>query len=486
MKTARATALAARIAAAVFLCSVFVSLAASLFEPASAAVRYVNKNTLCSDPAGAPYCSIAAAVARASPGDTVAVAPGTYSGQVRISRSGEPGAPIRIVASPGAIVTGGWRGFDLSGASWVTVDGFTVERTLNEGFRCTLCSNVTLSNVKVSRSTGSSILISSSSNIVLSNVAIDGSLNTGIDITGSSNISVLGGYVTRSGLRSSGKTRNGIRFSSTSSSLVDGTQVHDNSDIGIYIINGSHGIRIKRVSAHHNARGYQRIAAGIEARSSGNIVESCKSYQNEDSGINMRWGGSDGLMVNNAAYLNGDHGIDVLESPRPKIINNSVYKNTTSGINIEGDSPDGYVYNNISVDNALSTWRKKGEINISNSSVTKGANYNIVSACCGGVLYVYKGTTYYSLATLRVAHPGVETNGIQALPGWVSASGSNFHLTAGSKAIDSAKSDAISTSEISRDAEHKSRCNDSATSNTGSGAISYMDRGAYEYTSSCP
>ncbi len=312
MWTARATALVARIAAA-FLVQIIFGLAGLHFEPAFAAVRYVNSKALCSDAAGAPYCSIGAAVARAAPGDTVAVASGTYSGQVSVNRSGSPGAPIRITASPGAILTGAWRGFDLSGASWVTIDGFTVERTLNEGIRCTLCSNVTLSNIKVSRSTGSSILIDSSSNVVLSNVAIDGSLNTGIDITGSTNISVLGGYVSRSGLRSSGKTRNGIKFSSTSSSLVDGTQVYDNSDIGIYIINGSHGIRIKRVTAHHNARGYQRIAAGIESRSSGNIVESCKSYQNEDSGINMRWGGSDGLMVNNVTYLNGDHGIDVLE-----------------------------------------------------------------------------------------------------------------------------------------------------------------------------
>ena len=160
------------------------------------------------------------------------------------------------------------------------------------------------------------------------------------------------------------KIRNGIKFSSTSSSLVDGTQVYDNSDIGVYIINGSTGIRIKRVIAHHNARGFQRIAAGIELRSGGNIVEFCISYQNEDSGINMRWGGSDGLMVNNVTYLNGDHGIDVLKFPRPVIINNTVYKNVTSGINIEGDSADGYVYNNISVDNALNTSRKKGNINI--------------------------------------------------------------------------------------------------------------------------
>ena len=117
----------------------------------------------CSDAAGAPYCSIGAAVARAAPGDTVAVASGTYSGQVSVNRSGSPGAPIRITASPGAILTGAWRGFDLSGVSWVTIDGFTVDRTVNEGFRCTLCSNVTLSNIKVTNSVGSAIFIDNSS-----------------------------------------------------------------------------------------------------------------------------------------------------------------------------------------------------------------------------------------------------------------------------------------------------------------------------------
>jgi len=448
-------------------------------------VLLVNNQVGCSDSTGAPYCTINAAVAKAVAGDTVSVASGNYSGKVTVDHSGTSSAPITIAASPGVTLTSTAQGFDLSAASWVTVDGFTVTNTANESFRCSLCSHVTLSNNLVTKSKSSGFHINTSSDTVLSNNKVEDSLGTGIDVAGSTRISVLGGYVTRSGLRSSGNVRNGIMFNTTSASLVDRTQVYDNSDIGVFVINGSTGIRIKRVIAHHNARAFERVAAGIEFRSGGNIVESSISYQNEDSGINMRWGGSDGLMVNNVAYLNGDHGIDVLESPRPTIVNNSVYQNATSGINIEGASPDGYVYNNIGADNALNTTRKKGNINIGGTSVPRGIDYNLVSACCGSVLYVYKGTTYPSLAALQAANPGVETHGIQALPGWVNTSTNDFHLTAGSPAIDSAKSNAITTSEINQDVEGNARCDNSGKSNTGSGPIGYMDRGAYEYVSGC-
>ncbi len=452
--------------------------------PAEAATRRVDNQVSCSDLAGTPYCTIGAAVSMSDPGDTVSVADGSYTGRVSVTRSGTSSAPIVITTSERAIVKSSSQGFDLSGVSWVTVDGFTVDHTVNEGFRCTLCSDVTLSNNKVTNSAGSGIYINNSSNTELFNNKIADSLLTGIDIAGSNNIRVLGGYVTRSGLRASGKVRNGIRFSAASASLVNGTQVYDNSDIGVYVINASTGIRIKRVIAHHNARAFERIAAGIEFRSGGNIAESCISYQNEDSGINMRWGGADGLMVNNVTYLNGDHGIDVLDSPRPVIVNNTIYKNVTSGINIEGTSAGGYVYNNISIDNALNTTRKKGNINIAVEALTLGADYNLVSACCGSVLYFYQGT-YNSLSALRAAHPGVEQHGIQANPAWVSAATNDFHLGAGSAAIDSAKSNAITTPEINHDVEGNARCDNSATANTGSGPISYMDRGAYEHANGC-
>ena len=74
---------------------------------------------------------------------------------------------------------------------------------------------------------------------------------------------------------------------------------------------------------------------------------------------------------------------------------------------------------------------------------------------------------------------GQETNGIQAAPGVQERRSGNFHLTAGSPAIDSANSGASGQSET--DVEGAVRIDDPATPNTGMGPRAYDDRGAYEF-----
>jgi hypothetical protein len=51
-----------------------------------------------------PFGAIQDALAKAEPGDTVMVGPGTYPGVVRSVRSGEPQAPIRVVGEGASIV----------------------------------------------------------------------------------------------------------------------------------------------------------------------------------------------------------------------------------------------------------------------------------------------------------------------------------------------------------------------------------------------
>ena len=53
----------------------------------------------------------------------------------------------------------------------------------------------------------------------------------------------------------------------------------------------------------------------------------------------------------------------------------------------------------------------------------------------------------------------------------------DFHLQAGSPAIDAGTSDGAPTT----DKDGKPRWDDPATSDTGAGAISYVDIGAFEY-----
>ncbi len=203
-----------------------------------------------------------------------------------------------------------------------------------------MSSNVTVANNEISGAGGSGIYITNSSDLSLVENAIEASRSHGLYITASTGIHVDGGHVSRSGSRASGATRKGIYVNGSSDSLIVGTEVFDNSDIGVYLVNGTSGVRVKNVIAHHNSREYERIASGIELRSSDNIVDSSLGYANEDSGINLRFGGDNALVVNNIAYANGDHGIDVLESSGAQIIGNSVYDNTTAGINVERNSPN--------------------------------------------------------------------------------------------------------------------------------------------------
>ena len=479
---ARAIASGTLVLCAAGLTVVFPSMAQA------AATLFVDNGGTCSNTTGTPFCTIPAAVAQAVAGDTVDVAAGTYTGRVLVTRSGTFGAPITIVTRAGAIVKSAGRGFDLSSVAWITIKGFTVANTGSDGIRCVLCANVNLTNNKIKGAMGKGITISSSSDMILSGNATEDSKYIGIAVNGSTRLVISGGYVTRTGLRISGKSYKGIKFDSTTDSTIEGVETFDNSDTGIYLINGTTGVRIKKVVTHHNAREFNRAAAGIEIRSSGNIVDSSIAYANEDSGINMRWGGSDALIVNNIAYRNNDHGIDALESPNPGIFHNSVYKNVTAGINVEGNSTNATIMNNISHDNGINSPRTEGDIRVTTSSVPGAvSNYNVVFSSAGGRIYHWKGIYYRTLKALRSINPGVEVKGIQADPKWADKAGGDFQLTFGSPAIDSGNSDALPPSEGDHDALGNSRCDDPFTLNTGSPqpGIDFYDRGAFEYLTSC-
>lgn len=456
-------------------------------SPAGAATYSVNNQVACSNAnvAGTPFCTIAGALAVAMPGDTVLVEPGTYGGLVRITRDGTSSAPIVVSANGAVVVTSSSYGFDLAGSAWVKVDGFTVNTTTYDGIRCTTCTNVLLTGNTVKKANGKGISVNSSADVTLTNNNVEDSRLSGIDVAGSTRISITGGYVTRAGLRQNTKSYKGIKLATTTNSLIEGVEVYNNSDTGVYILTSSTGNRVKNVVAYDNARVFDRAAAGVEIRSPNNIVEGVIAYTNEDSGINLRWGGNDSLVINNVTYRNGDHGIDVLESTSPDIINNSVYRNATAGINVEGSSPNAVIKNNISVDNGIGSTRTYGNIRVTTSSMPATANSNIVFSSVGGSIYHWNGTYYSKLTTVMSANPGVETLGLQVSPAWADQAANNFQLTSGSAAIDSADSNAISGPEIDVDLLGTPRCDDTNQADTGIGNIRFADRGALEFTGAC-
>jgi len=108
--------------------------------------------TLCVAPAGRGGCksTIAAAVAAASPGDTIEVARGSYTGPVTITKS------LSLVAAPGAkpsidargksngILISGISATPHAGVANVVVSGFDVHGANFEGILVVNASNVTL------------------------------------------------------------------------------------------------------------------------------------------------------------------------------------------------------------------------------------------------------------------------------------------------------------------------------------------------------
>jgi hypothetical protein len=90
----------------------------------------------------------------------------------------------------------------------------------------------------------------------------------------------------------------------------------------------------------------------------------------------------------------------------------------------------------------------------------------------------WAGAKYSSLAAFQAA-TGREPRGIQADPRFQLPGAANFHLLAGSPAIDSADSGA--SGQPTTDADGNGRVDDPATPNTGVGPRTFDDRGAYEF-----
>lgn len=401
---------------------------------------YVDKtNPNCSDTGpgdlSTPYCTIAKGTARLQPGQTLYIGNGTYNETVKLSGSGTPSAPITVTNLPGTspvVGTGQVNGIYLSARSYATVSGLTVSGTTGDGVYLTSCQNITLSGLRV----------------------------------------------TASGQPTSTGYAKGMKIIGTTASVISGNTVDHNTDSGIYLAQGSTGDLITGNITYANARGYTRAAPGIDLRSGGNSVIGNISHDNEDSGIQLYTGSDGSLVAGNVSYHNGDHGIDDYQSANQRIIGNTVYRNTTAGINLEGGSTGGLVANNISVDNGLNSPRTVGDVRVDGASQTGTIlDSNLVYLHGPGTYYVWSTTNYASLALFASAS-GQEAHGIQADPRWASPDTGDFHLTAGSPAIDSANSSV--SGEQATDIAGVARYDDPATANTGLGPRGYDDRGAYE------
>ena len=446
--------------------AIVFSLIGINFTHASAAgtTYYVDKtNASCSDAqagttAVLPFCTITKGANMAIAGDTVRVLAGNYAETVTVPRSGSAGLPITYSATPNVIITG----------------------------------NGTASN-------GSSFRISSKSYIIVDGFTVTGTISYGIYVSASNHITISNNHVSYSGKPVSGSTRAGIYLTSTVDSLITNNTVDHNSQDGIRLTTGAINNVVSNNISFANAEKWQRNATGIQVYGSGsynNTVIHNTTYANEDSGLQFYNLTHDNFVIGNLTYGNGDHGIDFVNSPNNIVTSNTVQGNHTAGINLEGSgapaSSGAKIINNISVDNGIAPITgQKSNIRVdANSIAGTTMDYNLVYLSSSGTVQIqWNSINYATLAAFKTAVPGQEVHGLQTNPLFIlpvtpatrppALLVGNYHLQAGSQAIDSANADAINNPI--NDIEGNSRIDDPATINTGAGTRTYDDRGAYEY-----
>ena len=281
-----------------------------------------DPDTLCVDDTAGPqqeYSTIQSAVSAVSAGQTVLVNNGNYAG-FSISKSGTPASRITIRANGNAVVIdqnepgGSGSSVLVSNASYVTIDGFVVERNGASGYGFA-ARNASATNpmrgLVISHNT---IRNSGSTNLYLSQVAdsliesntTSGSLTShGIYLAnGGSDDTILRGN------RSFGNAKNGI---------------HLNGDLSV----GGDGM-------------HQRIVID------GNII-----YDNVANGMDID-GMEDSLVQNNLVYGNGRHSLRVFQidasagAKNIRVINNTfVTGNSGWAVKFSEDGGGHVFFNNI-------------------------------------------------------------------------------------------------------------------------------------------
>lgn len=382
--------------------------AESLERRALLSTYYVSPagNDSASGGSSAPWASLQHAANAALAGDTVHVLAGTYVAGMNIfaMAGGTPGAPIKFLADPGAIVTHCAQ----SGKPNDALAGINVENTggyyVIQGFT----------------------------------VKSDGSMQrAGIRVAASSNVQLLDNTVDQAYI--------GIFTSNSDDLLIEGNTCSRSTDQhGIYVGANSRRAVVRGNTLWGNTwDGLHLNASDAAGPNDGALVENNVIYDNSLSGMDVE-GATHAIFRNNLIYDNAKHGIafhsqdqTAAGDPTPPCLGNTIVNNTITGNGLFSvmfrpeDMADTVVFNNIllaGVGNGM-----YGSIGVDGSAAGLTSDYNLVTDNFSITL----GITKLTLDGWRTL-TGQEGHSVIATPDEVFASSTehNHRLTASSPAID--------------------------------------------------
>jgi parallel beta-helix repeat protein len=345
--------------------------------------------------ASAPWKTLQYAANNVKAGDTVDVKAGTYAG-FNLTSDGTAAAPITFKGEDGAVVNDHNAktadGINLEGASYITIEGFTIKNTTGGITRAGIRS-VT------------------NDHVVVRNNTIDGCGEWGVFTGFSDDITIENNVAANS------KQQHGIYVSNSGDRpIIRGNTVYGNYACGIHM-NGD-------------------ASMGGDGIISGALVENNIIYSNGKgggSGINCD-GVQDSRFENNLLYDNHSSGMSFYKdtsaaaSTGNVIVNNTILMAADArwALNIQTASTGNVVYNNILYNNNSS----RGSISISADSL-KGfvSDYNVLMD------RIDDDGAFQSMANWQKAS-GQDVHSLIATPSqlFVNVSANDYHLSASSPA----------------------------------------------------
>jgi hypothetical protein len=428
-----------------------------------------------------PWRTLAKAAAAVEPGMTVVVRGGTYRERLVLRRSGTPSARIVFLAQPGESVTIDGRGIAFANPLWnglididrqshITISGFTVVDSASTGIFAVYCEDLVLEKNRTVNTAMPGILAWYCRDLVIDGNDVDRACTGGgLDAQEAVSVGACDAFRVSNNIVHGGPTEGIDAKMGCTHGTIQGNEVYGQTErVGIYVDaweQHQYDIEVCHNVSHGNESGF------AVASESGGLVEKIRvhdnvAYDNRSAGFwVVGWNRptahplKDIWVYANRSFRNR-WGFQVFASDSTRIegvrlVNNLVYANTDSGIAIAGASEpsadflvsDLLIANNTIHGNGVGRQWDSGGIHLYNLNARGVVIRNNILSDNSSFSIAVEAMQPPRSVDVIIDHNLIEgyrgywkenrgSDAIMADPRFADAGSADFHLRAGSAAID--------------------------------------------------